>query len=148
MSLESLNAMRDHGLTVAEKELIRHCREQFALPNSPTNTETRIVGILRVPGQKPVPLHSGQHGGPCGGTHRGNIPRGKGSGNNLLTLTHVEGHAAAVMYERKISRASLLIELEPCKACDPNIPRMLPHGSRLEVVSPLETTHYWSCQRP
>ncbi|OXC74570.1 DddA-like double-stranded DNA deaminase toxin [Caballeronia sordidicola] len=87
-------------------------------------------------------------GGPCGGTHRGGNPRGARSGNNRYTLTQVEGHAACVLHNRRIDRAVLLIEMEPCSACDPNIPRMLPEGARLEVVSPNETTCYWSCQLP
>ena len=138
--------MRVKGLTVEEQEKLRHCREYFALPALPTAEKTSIVGLLRIPGERDVPLKSGQHGGPCGGTQRGNIPRGRGSGNSRFTLAHVEGHAAAVMYERKIVKASLLIEKEPCGACDPGLPRMLPTGAMLEVISPAETCYYWSCQ--
>jgi hypothetical protein len=139
-------ALREHGLTTGEREELRHCREYFALPGGKIKARGTIVGILLIPGEKPLQLKSGQHGGPCGGTQRGGIPRGPGSGNSRYTLTHVEGHAAAVMHNRKISRASLLIEKGPCRACDPAIPRMLPPGSRLEVVSPDETSYYWSCQ--
>lgn len=138
--------LRSQGLTVIEKELLRHCREYFALPPEPIRGKTAIVGLLLIPGEPPLQIKSGQHGGPCGGTQRGGIPRGPGSGNSRFTLTHVEGHAAAVMHQRKIQRARLLIESEPCLACDPSIPSMLPHDARLEVVSPSETTYYWSCQ--
>ena len=144
----STNAgMRDHGLTVVEQEQLRHCREDFRLPPVPNSSQTAIVGVLLIPGERPIGIKSGQHGGPCGGTHRGGIPRGPGSGNNRFTLVHVEGHVAAVMHQRKIAWASLLIEMEPCGACDPAIPRMLPPGSRLEVVSPKDTSYYWSCQQ-
>jgi Double-stranded DNA deaminase toxin A len=140
--------LRAQGLTTKEREKLRHCREWFALPSAATDTESAIVGILQIPGERELALKSGQHGGPCGGTHRGGIPRGAGSGNNRYSLTHVEGHAASVMHNRRVTRATLLIEKEPCRACDPAIPRMLPSGARLEVVSPLETSYYWSCQLP
>jgi hypothetical protein len=148
MTSPSTGHLRSHGLTTVEHEILRHCREYFALPPTPTSTESAIVGILQIPGERPIELKSGQHGGPCGGTHRGGIPRGAGSGNSRFTLTHVEGHAAAVMHLRNITKACLLIELPPCGACDPMIPRMLPHGTRLEVVYPSETSYYWSCQLP
>jgi SCP1.201-like deaminase len=138
-------SFRLKGLTIDELELLRHCREFFALPATATRSKPSIVGILLIEGEKPIELLSGWHGGPCGGTQRGNIPRGPRTGNSLITLTHIEGHAAAVMYERKVSRARLLIEYEPCKACDPALPSMLPSGARLELVSPVETTYYWSC---
>ncbi|WP_394365010.1 DddA-like double-stranded DNA deaminase toxin [Paraburkholderia kirstenboschensis] len=146
--MHTSNTMRCHGLTTDEREQLRHCREFFALPPTRSSTDTAIVGILLIPGEKPLYLKSGRHGGPCGGTHRGGIPRSAGSGNNRYSLTHVEGHAASVLHNRRIARAMLLIEMEPCGACDPNIPRMLPEGARLEVVSPNETTYYWSCQLP
>jgi hypothetical protein len=142
------DTFRSCGLTIEELEELRHCREWFALPPVSFDSRGSIVGILLIPGAQSCLLKSGQHGGPWGGTHRGTIPRGPGSGNTRYTLAHVEGHAAAVMHNRKIKRATLLIEKEPCKACDPNIPRMLPIGSRLEVVSPNETSYYWSCQLP
>ncbi len=146
MSAPVNDCNRMHGLTVAECEQLRHVREYFALPPAPTDSRTAIVGILLAEGTQPIPLKSGEHGGPWGGTHRGNIPRGAGSGNSRYTLTHVEGHAAAVMYERGFRRARLLIESAPCGACDPSLPRMLPHGARLEVVYPAETCYYMSCQ--
>jgi len=136
---------RDTGLTVNELDILRHCREYFALP--PTSERTAIVGVLLVVGQQAIRLMSGRQGGPYGGTQRGGFGRGTGSGFNRFTLTHVEGHAAATMKVRNISRATLLIELPPCGSCDPLLPRMLPVGARLEVVYPEDTTYYWSCQR-
>ena len=146
MAPSTTSDLREHGLSVAEHESLRHCREYFALPPAPTATASAIVGLLLIPGERALPLKSGQHGGPCGGTQRGGIPRGPGSGSSRFTLAHVEGHATAVMHQRRIARATLLIEMEPCRACDPAIPRMLPPGARLEVVSPAETSYYWSCQ--
>jgi hypothetical protein len=144
--MSMLDKMRCHGLTNEEREQLRHCREYFALPSAATSAETAIVGILLVHGESPIYLISGQHGGPWGGMHRGGVPRGPGSGNNRYSLSHVEGHAAAIMHNRNIARATLLIEKEPCGACDPNIPRMLPAGARLQIVSPNDTNYYWSCQ--
>jgi len=139
--------LREQGLTVAEQERLRHCREYFALPVGGCQKGGAIVGLLLIPGERQLELKSGEDGGPCGGTHRGGIPRGAGSGNSRYTLVHVEGHAAAIMHNRIIARATLLLEKEPCGACDQSLPRMLPPGARLEVVSPSETSYYWSCQR-
>ena len=140
------DTFRERGLTVAEYEKLRHCREHFALPDESKPSKATIVGLLLISGESPLELKSGKDGGPCGGTHRGGIPRGPGSGNTAYTVRHVEGHAAAILHNRRILRATLLIEKEPCRACDPMLPWMLPPGARLEVVSPAETSYYWSCQ--
>jgi hypothetical protein len=145
-SMSASDSLREHGLTVVEQEKLRHCREYFALPVGGTQTNKTIVGLLLIPGERQLELKSGRDGGPCGGTQRGGIPRGAGSGSNAYTLVHVEGHAAAILHNRKIPRATLLLEKEPCGTCDPALPRMLPPGARLEVVSPNETSYYWSCQ--
>jgi hypothetical protein len=117
------------------------------LPAKRTKQRTAIVGVLLVPGQREIRLMSGRNGGPYGGTQRGGFGRGEGSGFNRFTLTHVEGHATATMKVRNFTRATLLIELPPCGSCEPLLPRMLPTGARLEVVSPDDTDYYWSCQR-
>ena len=41
--------MRSDGLNVGERELLRHCREYFALPPEPTSSHTAIVGLLQIP---------------------------------------------------------------------------------------------------
>ncbi|MCG8312023.1 MAG: hypothetical protein MI976_02305 [Pseudomonadales bacterium] len=65
---------------------------------------------------------------------------------NRYTGSHIEGHAASILYQRNLSYGMLLIEKEPCGACDPNIPRMLPPDTRLDVVFPGSTSVYWSVQ--
>jgi hypothetical protein len=46
------------------------------------------------------------------------------------------------MSAEKMGEAALLIPKAPCGACDPNLPNMLPRGSRLFVVDPQTTTVY------
>lgn len=138
--------MREHGLTAEEKEKLQHWRQYFNLPEGPMPSRSAIVGVLMLATGEEIPLHSGRSGGPWGGTHRGGIPRGPGSGANRYTLGHIEGHAAAIMHARQISSALLLIEKRPCGACDPNLMQMLPPGSRLDVVDPHSTTIFWSSQ--
>ena len=140
--------IREYGLTAVEKEKLRTARKYFNLPESPTDSKPAIVGILIINKNEEIPILSGKHGGPWGGTHRGGIPRGPGSGFNRFTLTHIEGHAAAIMHNNEYSYGVLLIEKEPCGACDPSIPQILPANSRLDVVYPNETSTYWSSQRP
>ena len=147
------------GLTRAEWVRIAAARNFFNLPPRPTSSQSTIVGVLITEAGEEIFLKSGGEGGPSGGTQRGHIPRGRGesftgggsSQGNIAT--HVEGHAAAVMHQRNISQATLLIEAAPCKVCDnptgtANLTRALPPGSKLTVVDPETTGHYWSSQRP
>lgn len=170
--------LRATGLTPAEWVKIKATRKFFNLPERPTTGKPSIVGILiDEKTGKEYPLKSGEEGGPYGGTQRGNVPRGPGEaftqggphqGNIAM---HVEGHAAAVMHEQKITDATLLIEEMPCEgACDatrawdpikgdwsgmgkarpatPNISTALPPGSKLTVVDPEAAGTYRSAQIP
>jgi RHS repeat-associated protein len=100
------------------------------------------VGSLIVEGRKPMFVKSGHEGGPWGGTQRGNIPRGKGeafsgggpSESNIAT--HVEGHAAAIMWEQGIKKATLVVDRIECSVCSRDLSTALPPGSELIVVSP------------
>jgi hypothetical protein len=132
-------------------------RQYFNLPERPTRSNTRIVGILVTEAGEEIPIHSGQFGGPSGGTHRGGIPRGEGSGADRFTVRHVEGHAAAIMRERGIQRAWLLIERPPCPACGgydrggpdvrtPNVSAMLPRSAQLLVIDPDSATYFRSTE--
>jgi hypothetical protein len=98
-------------------------------------------------------------GGPWGGVHRGDVPRGPGSGATRYNITHVESHAAAMMRQRGISRAVLLIEKEPCASCagymrgspetdvrTPNLSQLLPRGAQLIVVDGESTTYFRSTE--
>src|SRR5438874_2432457 len=120
---------RSEGLTASEWARIAEVRRFYNLPDRPTESQSTIVGILILPGGEEIRLRSGEEGGVGGGTHRGGIPRGRGeafSGGGMSQgniASHIEGHAAAIMHQRDISEATLLIEAPPCKVCDS------PHGT-------------------
>ena len=64
------------------------------------------------------------------------VPRGS-AGFNIVTRTHVEGHAAALMHQYRMSSATLHINNPSvCGSCAAMLPRMLPPGARLNVVTP------------
>jgi SCP1.201-like deaminase len=63
---------------------------------------------------------------------------GKGSGFDNYTKTHVEGHAAALMHQLGIMEARVYVNNPRiCTPCTNLLPRMLPPGAKLEVVTPL-----------
>ena len=99
------------------------------------------MGVLRVKGEKPIFIKSGAHGGPSGGTHRGGVPRMPGwgftqGGNSQGNIaTHVEGHASAIMWQRKLKDAHLLVDRAMCGVCSKTLSNTLPPGSRLVVES-------------
>jgi hypothetical protein len=105
---------------------------------------TGAIGVLLVPGEKPMFIKSGVDGGPWGGTQRGGIPRGTGeaftqggpSQGNIAT--HVEGHAAAIMWQRGFTRGTLVVSDGMCGICSRNMPTALPGGAEVTVVSEAE----------
>jgi hypothetical protein len=104
------------------------------------------VGTLVADGESPMLIKSGENGGPWGGTQRGGIPRGKGYGftqggsSQGNIATHVEGHAAAIMWQRGIRRATLIVDRGMCEICSRDLMSALPPGSELTVVSAEEGT--------
>ncbi len=92
----------------------------------------------------PMFIKSGIDGGPWGGTGRGGIPRGKGWGftgggpSQGNIATHVEGHASAIMWQREIKLAHLLVDRAMCSVCHQNLYNTLPPGSTLFVYSVAE----------
>ena len=65
------------------------------------------------------------------------IPR-SARGFDILTMTHVERHAAALMRQLGLSQGRVYINNpEVCISCFNLLPRMLPDGATLEVVTPL-----------
>jgi hypothetical protein len=147
------------ALTDAERGKLVAVRKQFGLPETPTQGDSSIVGVLRLEIGEELPIHSGMFGGPCGGVHGGNVPRGPESGATCCNITHVESHVAAITTERAVKRAVLPIEKEPCAACAgytkvdpetdvmvPNLTELLPKGSQLLVVDPEQTTYFRSAQ--
>ena len=135
-SAKSPVPVRTDGLRPTEQTMLRQARKFYNLPETPTEQDSTIVGVLIAEGRSPITLKSGTEGGPSGGLQRGGVPRGPGSGLDRYTAGHVEGHAAAIMREQGIQKAILLIEKYFCPNCDRNFPRALPKGSQVIVVSP------------
>jgi RHS repeat-associated protein len=133
--------------TVNPGELVARARAYFQLPPSPTSSNTRIVGVL-LTGQEQMFIHSGEFGGPWGGTHRGGVPRGRGYGftsggpSQGNIATHVEGHAAAIMHQRGLLSATLVVESDPCGICSRDLSDALPPGASLTIISPGHGTTY------
>ena len=109
------------------------------------------VGVLTAPGGRPMFIKSGIDGGPWGGTQRGGVPRmpgwaftrgGPSQGN---IATHVEGHAVAILWQRRLREAVLLVDRPMCGVCSRNLPATLPPGARLLVISEDEgETYVWA----
>ena len=69
-------------------------------------------------------------------------PKGT-AGFDAYTRTHVEGHAAALMREKGMTNAKLYINNpEICSRCSQLLPRMLPPGAQLEVITPSGSTTF------
>jgi hypothetical protein len=127
-----------------QSELLQQARTFFV-------GHTQAVGVLFAAGTSPMFIKSGIDGGPWGGTQRGGIPRLKGwaftqggpSQGNIAT--HVEGHAAAIMWQRKFAQALLIVDRPMCEVCSRGLSSALPPGSKMTVKSEEEgTTLVWS----
>jgi hypothetical protein len=99
-------------------------------PTLPTYAAgSKTEGILQT-ASGDVPLQSGWSG------PAQSIPP-KTSGFDIVTRTHVEGHAAALMRTEGITDATLYINNpDICSSCSKLLERMLPTGTRLTVVTP------------
>jgi hypothetical protein len=92
----------------------------------------KTSGILYTPGGSPVPLQSG-YDGPAAAM------RGA-DGYDRYTLSHVEGHAAALMRQQGSTEGTLYINNpDICDSCERLLPRMLAPGTTLNVVLPNNT---------
>lgn len=63
------------------------------------------------------------------------MPKGT-PGMNIVTKSHVEAHAAAIMRNEGLSNATLWINRAPCpgdSGCQAMLPRMVPTGSTLRI---------------
>lgn len=112
---------------------------------------SEAVGALLIAGSQPMFIKSGVDGGPWGGTQRGGVPRmpgwaftqGGSSQGNIAT--HVEGHAVAIMWQRQVRNAVLLVDRPMCNVCSRDLPATLPPGAKLLVISEAEgETHVWA----
>jgi RHS repeat-associated protein len=92
----------------------------------------KTTGVLRTDasGTNDVAFQSGVDG------PARSMPKGA-PGYDLMTRTHVEGHAAAWMTQNGLSDATLYINNPKiCDSCQTFLPRMLPPGANLTVVLP------------
>lgn len=108
-----------------------------SIPNLPIYKDgDKTLGVLRANGLDDVPLQSGWDGPAA------KMPEGA-RGFDIVTRTHVEGHAAATMRNNKISKATLYINNpDICRSCTKLLPRMLPAGTELTVVTPKGSTTF------
>jgi hypothetical protein len=92
----------------------------------------KTSGIFQSPNNPDIALQSG-YDGPAA-SMRGS------SGYDRITLSHVEGHAAALMREQGSMEGTLYINNPKiCDSCTLLLPRMLPPGAALNVVHPDKT---------
>ena len=93
-------------------------------------TGGKTSGILDIPNHSPIELESG-YDGPAA-----NMPP-ESSGFDLITKSHVEGHAAAIMRDQELMQGTLYINNpDICDTCTKLLPKMLPPGATLDVVLP------------
>lgn len=127
------------GLTARSRALLEEARRFFV-------GHAEAVGVLFLDEtlRTPLFLRSGHEGGPWGGTQRGGVPRlpgwaftrgGHSQGN---IATHVEGHAAAILWQRGARRGHLLVDRAMCEVCARNLYGTMPPGSVLHVYSEAE----------
>jgi hypothetical protein len=87
-------------------------------------------GVLQTPVTADIQLVSGT-GGPAS-----LMPPGA-RGFDLVTRTHVEGHAVALMWQHRTQQGTLYINNPAiCPQCAKKLPSMLPPGATLNVVLP------------
>jgi hypothetical protein len=99
-------------------------------PRMPAFRGEETFGVLQSPGRADKVFISGD-GGPTS-----MMPK-YSPGFDIVTRTHVEGHAAATMRYLGISRATLYINNPTiCPPCFERLPKMLPPNAILEVVLP------------
>jgi RHS repeat-associated protein len=88
----------------------------------------KTLGILNTP-KGPMLLKSGVEG------PAKSMPKGS-PGFDIVTRTHVEGHAAAAMQQLGLKDATVVINNpQICSSCTELLPRMLEPGSHLTVVT-------------
>lgn len=92
----------------------------------------KTSGILYMLGGSSIPLQSG-YGGPAAAMQGT-------AGYDRYTLSHVEGHAAALMRQSGSTEGTLYINNPKiCDSCKRLLPRMLAPGTTLNVVLPNNT---------
>lgn len=104
-------------------------------PSLPPYNGGKTTGVLRT-SLGDAPIQSGRRG-PGGEATPGS------SGFDIVSRTHVEGHAAMIIRAMGVNEATLFINNPVvCSSCVSNLPRMLPAGVRLTVVTPVGSEVY------
>jgi hypothetical protein len=96
----------------------------------------KTSGILIV-GKNKVPLESGWNG------PASQMPPGS-AGFDIVTRTHVEGHASALMQQNRWTSGTLYVNNPPCSSCTKLLPRMLAPSSTLRVIGPNGYDHIFT----
>ena len=99
-----------------------------ACPILPSRSGGKTSGIL-ITETAEIHLTSGWDG------PASQMPKGA-PGFDIVTRTHVEGHAAALMHQNGWNTATLYLNNVPCASCSKLLSKMLPPGSSLEVIVP------------
>jgi hypothetical protein len=121
--------LRNGGYSNADDVLRRLAPTRVAPKLPPFVKGGKTSGVLRTPSGD-VPLRSGWEG------PASSVPKGT-SGFDIVTRTHVEGHAAAYMRQHGLTEATVYINNPAiCPSCTKLLERMLPKGSTLNVVLP------------
>lgn len=115
-----------HTFYVGDGQWLVHNSCMPDLPIRSGNDKT--TGILIAGGEETI-LESGVDG------PARLMPKGW-PGFDLITRTHVEGHASALMWQNGLEEGTLLINNPPCLSCSRLLPRMLPPNASLRVIVP------------
>jgi RHS repeat-associated protein len=101
-------------------------------PLPPYDKRDGTAGMLET-GQGEVALWSGRQG-----PAQAMVGSGDGSGWDIVTLMHAEGHAVAWMIQHGETYGTLYINNPegPCSSCTNNLSSMLPPGNRLTIIDP------------
>ncbi len=139
-------------LTSDQKQFLVEARQYFV-------GHREAVGVLIPEGKPRMLLKSGEDGGPWGGSQRGGVPRGAsrakvgvpgyaftGGGPSQGNIaTHVEGHAAAIMWQKNYKKAVLIVDRPMCNICSRLLSTALPPGAKMTVFSEEEgETAIWT----
>jgi RHS repeat-associated protein len=95
-----------------------------------TNPRDKTTGVL-IAGGEQTTLISGRNG------PASQMPPGA-SGYDIVSRTHVEGHASALMTQNDWTTGTLWQNNIPCTSCTTNLPRMLPTNTTLRIIVPGE----------
>ena len=125
-TLEFGNTMSELGTPLTNTNEIGEKRSIEPFLSQRNSLHDKTSGVLVVDGQE-ITLTSGWNG------PASQMPQGS-SGFNIVTRTHVEGHASALMQQNAWTSGKLYLNNLPCSSCSTLLPRMRPKNSTLQVI--------------